>query len=715
MTMNAAFIEVAKRVLPRSAQIALRQRRARRLLESVRDEWPIRDDACRAPEGWPGWPSGRRFALVLTHDVDTLRGLDRCPALAELEQRRGVRSAYYFVPEGRYALPPRLRQELSAGGAEIGVHGLVHDWRTFLDRRTFERRAERIDRYLRDWGAEGFRAPSTVRNLDWIGELAIGYDSSGFDTDPFEPQPEGSGTIFPFWVRSRTSGRRYVELPYTLPQDHAVFVTLREPGIDTWKRKLDWIAAAGGMALLIVHPDYMAFDGAPGPEEYPAAWYDELLAYVAERYPGQAWNATPREAAAYFRSVLPDAPERSRRRVAMAAYAFYDSDNRIIRYAETLARRGDEVEVIALRRPGQPRTGFRNGVRILRIQQRERNERKTLAYLARLTAFLLRSSWTLGTRSLARRYDVVHVHSVPDFEVFAAWLPKAQGSGVILDIHDILPEFFASKFAVATTHPLVRMLRVVERVSCRFAHHVIVANHLWRDRLVARSAPVDRCSVVLNHVDYRFLEPRPRAGGEDRFRIVYPGGLQWHQGLDLAIEAFARLRVRVPAADFHIYGEGSERQRLEGVVARLGLERAVLFHPPVPFAEIPDLMATADLGVVAKRADSFGNEAFSTKILEYMSQGVPVICARTAIDRFYFPEDTVRFFASGSVDELAEAMIELASRPEERARLARRGRAYIARENWTVHQGEYLDLVDRLAERRTTMMEGWTPCGSTAQ
>lgn len=140
----------------------------------------------------------------------------------------------------------------------------------------------------------------------------------------------------------------------------------------------------------------------------------------------------------------------------------------------------------------------------------------------------------------------------------------------------------------------------------------------------------------------------------------------------------------------------------------------MVFHPPVPFAEIPELISSADLGVVAKRADSFGNEAFSTKILEYMSQGVPVICSRTAIDRHYFPEDTVRFFTSGSVDELADAMIDLATRPDERARLARQGRAYIARENWEVHKVEYLRLVDRLADRQAAESGGWAPCGSTA-
>jgi hypothetical protein len=154
-----------------------------------------------------------------------------------------------------------------------------------------------------------------LHKLDWFHELDIEYDTSTFDTDPFEPEPEGHHTIFPFWVRRpaslnsqlstlNDSNGGYVELPYTLPQDFTLFLLFREQTIDIWLRKLDWIAQHGGMALVDVHPDYLCFDGAmPGPREYPVAHYKSLLEYVSRQYEGAFWNTTPRKVAQFCARV----------------------------------------------------------------------------------------------------------------------------------------------------------------------------------------------------------------------------------------------------------------------------------------------------------------------------------------------------------------------------------------------------------------------------
>ena len=143
------------------------------------------------------------------------------------------------------------------------------------------------------------------RNLDWIHDLNVEYDQSTFDTDPFEPQPDGVSTIFPFWVQDNSMKKGYVELPYTLPQDHALFVVMKETGIKIWKDKLDWIAEKGGMALLNSHPDYMNFNCEKfGTEEYPAAYYEEFLAYIQTKYKGQCWHVLPRDIARFWSRTM---------------------------------------------------------------------------------------------------------------------------------------------------------------------------------------------------------------------------------------------------------------------------------------------------------------------------------------------------------------------------------------------------------------------------
>lgn len=217
----------------------------------------------------------------------------------------GFRSSFNFVPE-RYRVSEELRKSLVERGFEVAVHGLLHDGRLFLSRRTFRERAARINRYLREWGSVGFHAPSMQRNLEWILDLEIEYDQSTFDTDPFEPEPEGVSTVFPFWVGGGSEGRGYVELPYTLPQDHCLFILMKERGNEIWKRKLDWVAEVGGVALLKTHPDYMDFDAdrSPKGERYRADLYLDFLEYARTVYKNRFWHVVPRELARYWRKEM---------------------------------------------------------------------------------------------------------------------------------------------------------------------------------------------------------------------------------------------------------------------------------------------------------------------------------------------------------------------------------------------------------------------------
>ena len=286
--------------IPRSVQLSLRRNIVRIKRKKYRDKWPIDERAATPPPEWSGWPDGKRFALVLTHDVDTERGAERCHVLANLEESFGFRSSFNFVPE-RYTVVPELRHALVARGFEVGVHGLYHDGKYFDSPEIFRERAVKINRYIKEWNAVGFRTPSMLHKLEWMSALDILYDASTFDTDPFEPQSDGMGTIFPFLVEAEKPNRGFVELPYTLPQDFTLFILMKEKTIDIWKKKLDWIAEKGGMALLNTHPDYMNFgDGKMGKEECPAEYYATFLEYIRTIYGEMCWHALPRELASWW-------------------------------------------------------------------------------------------------------------------------------------------------------------------------------------------------------------------------------------------------------------------------------------------------------------------------------------------------------------------------------------------------------------------------------
>ncbi|MBC8001122.1 MAG: hypothetical protein H7X97_00925 [Opitutaceae bacterium] len=293
-----------KPLIPVWLRLTLRRFQARRQLRSSPDSWPILDSAGVTPAGWPGWPDDLAFAFVLTHDVETQMGVDRVRQLAEIEMALGFRSCFNFIPEGPYQVPDDLIQWLTERGFEIGVHDHRHDGKLYHSRERFSASARRINHFLKKWNSVGFRSAFMLRNLQWLHALDIHYDCSTFDTDPFEPQPEGANTIFPFWVPG-CDGGGYVELPYTLAQDSTLFVILRERSPDIWKQKLRWIASRGGMAMINVHPDFIAFEGArPDQCQFPAALYEEFLLGVSLNYQGQYWSALPKEVAAFYRDHL---------------------------------------------------------------------------------------------------------------------------------------------------------------------------------------------------------------------------------------------------------------------------------------------------------------------------------------------------------------------------------------------------------------------------
>ena len=264
--------------IPRDLQIFFRRRLAKIQRRLNKNCWPVDQVSATPPDGWSGWPDGKQFTFILSHDVDTQQGYEDTLKLAEVEESLGFRSTFNFVPERYGEISMDLIKELKARGFGIGVHGLKHDGKLFFSKKTFQRRAVKINDYLKKWGSRGFSSPSMHHNLSWLKSLNIDYSVSTFDTDPFEPQPDGAGTIFPYWVSNGNSKRGHLEIPYTLPQDSTLYIILQEDTNNIWKNKLKWICGHGGMALINTHPDYMDFSmGKTDKEKYPIEHYTDFL------------------------------------------------------------------------------------------------------------------------------------------------------------------------------------------------------------------------------------------------------------------------------------------------------------------------------------------------------------------------------------------------------------------------------------------------------
>lgn len=232
------------------------------------------------------WPDGFEMCAVLTHDVETEEGAGRVLEIAQLEEEFGFRSAWNFIPY-KYPIDPVLLDELQARGHEVGMHGFNHDGRLFESRDTFRNRSGPINDVLRKFQCGGFRAPMVHRNLLWMQILDIDYDCSCFDTDPFQAMPGGVGGVWPFFAG------KFVELPYTLPQDHTLFVALGQESTEVWIRKFQWLRRLSGMAMLVTHPDYL-----DTPSRLDT--YRQFLSYLREQQ-DSCWMSLPREVSMWWR------------------------------------------------------------------------------------------------------------------------------------------------------------------------------------------------------------------------------------------------------------------------------------------------------------------------------------------------------------------------------------------------------------------------------
>lgn len=243
----------------------------------------------RVPFVW-FWPDGAPSCTIVTHDVETSVGRDRCSWLMDLDDSYGIKASFQIVPEERYAVSPAFLDGFRARGFEINVHDLNHDGLLFSDRQEFQRRAERINHYAQDFGARGFRSGALYRHADWYDALDVAYDMSIPNAAHLEVQRGGCCTVMPYFVGE------IVELPLTTTQDYSLFHILRDFSNDVWKNQLKLVMGRHGLASFIIHPDYLDTD--PARQAYRAL-LDRLSSL---REAGRCWIALPGEVERWWRA-----------------------------------------------------------------------------------------------------------------------------------------------------------------------------------------------------------------------------------------------------------------------------------------------------------------------------------------------------------------------------------------------------------------------------
>jgi glycosyltransferase involved in cell wall biosynthesis len=372
-----------------------------------------------------------------------------------------------------------------------------------------------------------------------------------------------------------------------------------------------------------------------------------------------------------------------------ACFLYYQYFGALVhREANALMERGFNVDIICLRNSyEEPKITHIDGHTLYQIQSRPAAEKSTASYFLNLSLFFVKSLFLVSWLHIRKRYRLIQVFAPPDIMVFAAIIPRILGSKLILVIHDIGPELFMRKLGLGEKHVIIRVIKLLERMSIRFTHHVITVTDPWKDRLVGRSVSSSKCTVVLNVPDERIFKFNPsqiERKDDTAINLFYHGSMEEHFGVDTMLEAMPLIRKQVPNAMLNIYC-GKRGRMLDNflvLVNKLGIDNCVIFNNYVPFNKLPGVLSSADIGLVPTKGGVFSNEAVSMKSLEYMFLGIPIVISGTKAHRYYYDDSFVTFFNPGDVSDFADKVVGICKDTRRRKMQVQNSRLFIEKHSW---------------------------------
>jgi glycosyltransferase involved in cell wall biosynthesis len=376
------------------------------------------------------------------------------------------------------------------------------------------------------------------------------------------------------------------------------------------------------------------------------------------------------------------------KRICMIAYTKYHYDPRPRRAAEAFASRGDTVDFISLAEDSTSVEETISRVRITPLRLGKYRGSNVGNYVFSYLRFLAAASWTLTKRYVQNRYDVVYVHTMPDFMVFASLPAKLLGAKVILDVHDTMPELWQSKFRVSERNILVRLAKLQEWLSCWFADQVVAVHEPHRHLLERRGVAASKITVVMNVPDPRIFGSvlcHKSSDAEDsrRPRLVYHGTITERLGLDIAIRAFKGVLDVVSDARFELYGTGDFAAEVASLIESLGLEKSVYFpNRSFRVEDIPKLLRGATIGVIPNRLDAATQYMLPVKLLEYAYLGIPAVVPKLNAIQYYFEEDAVAYYLPDNTSSLQSTICDLLGDRHKRERLIKKAQLFARKYSW---------------------------------
>jgi glycosyltransferase involved in cell wall biosynthesis len=388
--------------------------------------------------------------------------------------------------------------------------------------------------------------------------------------------------------------------------------------------------------------------------------------------------------------------------ILMVVHSYYPLDPRVRREAEAAAQAGYKVDIVCLRNHNEKTQEEISDIHIYRLPVKRHRGKGFVTYLIEYLTFFIYALVKTTLLFTRKRYRVIQVHTMPDFLVFCALVPRLFGSSVILDMHEVMPEFFSYRYGLQEKHPLLRMLILVEKCAIRFVHQVITVSDTLKEILINRGIAVNKVTIIMNVADDKIFLPEiavkklTNPSQHNQFTMAYHGLLADIYDLETVFNALSVLKKKIANMRFLVIGDGPRKQYYQDIVCKLGLESNVSFTGQYPQEEIPQLLEKVDLGVIPIRNNYYTEVAFPTKLVEYVASGIPVVIARRKTVEKYFDNKAVAFFEPGDVQSLAEIIYNLYKTPDKRHQLAQNSWKQYQSITWPVMKKRYYELLNKL-------------------
>jgi len=391
--------------------------------------------------------------------------------------------------------------------------------------------------------------------------------------------------------------------------------------------------------------------------------------------------------------------------VGMLVHAYYPRDIRVRREAEALAEAGYQVDVVCLRENNQrgkkyePFSEKVNGVHIHRLPF-ARSRGTMFRYLFEYLGLIILGTWKLTALHFKNSFQVIHIHNMPDLLILAGLIPKLMGAKLLLDVHDPMPELYASGYRFRQNHWIFKILKWQEKLSWRLAQRVISVNETMRENLEGKGIQPEKIFILHNFPDTRYLPIKneitiwPRH--KDGFVLLYAGTITKQYRLDIAVKALALASEHLPELKLRILGDGNDVDRVIQLAYDLGVEDRVEYLEPVNVDQLKDIMEDADVGISSNQGGQFGDLQFCAKILDYLTQGLPVISSRTKTISRYIPEDTLFYFEPENAEDMAKQIIEIWKRPDLVRRKMEQARKLFPLYTWQIEKYKLIHFYQEL-------------------